>query len=41
MEQSLMANRSLEWTSTGWPRYAQQFIIASRGQPVPAPQLQR
>jgi len=34
-------NRSLEWTSTSWPRYAQQLIIASRGQLVPAPQLQR
>ena len=37
----MLPNRSLEWTSTGWPRYAQQFIIASRGQPVSAPQLQR
>jgi hypothetical protein len=35
------ANRSLEWTSTGWPHYAQQVIIASCGQPVSAPQLQR
>ncbi len=35
------SNQSLEWTSTDWPRYAQQFIIASRGQPVSAPQLQR
>jgi len=34
-------NQSLEWTSTSWPRYAQQFIIALRGQPVSAPQLQR
>jgi hypothetical protein len=34
-------NTSLEWTSSSWPRYAQQFIIASRGQLVPAPQLQR
>jgi hypothetical protein len=37
----LMPNQSLEWTSTTWPCYAQQFIIASRGQPVPVPQLQR
>ena len=36
-----MANWSLEWTSTSWPHYAQQSIIASRGQLVPAPQLQR
>ncbi len=35
------SNQSLEWTSTSWPRYAQQFIIASRGQPDPAPPLQR
>ena len=35
------SNQSLEWTSTTWPRYAQRFIIASRGQLVPAPQLQR
>jgi hypothetical protein len=34
-------NTSLEWTSTSWPRYAQQFIIAPRGQLVPAPQLER
>ncbi|TDM09001.1 MAG: hypothetical protein C4K60_06490 [Ideonella sp. MAG2] len=32
---------SLEWTSTSWPRYARQLIIASRGQLVPATQLQR
>ncbi|WIV98333.1 hypothetical protein [Kinneretia aquatilis] len=31
----------LEWTSTGWPHYAHQEIIASCGQPVPTPQLQR
>ena len=37
----MTSNRSLERTSTGWPRYAHQFIIASRGQPVSAPQLQR
>jgi hypothetical protein len=36
-----MANHSLEWTYTGWPRCAQQLIIASRGQPVPAAQLER
>jgi hypothetical protein len=40
-KQRLMPNRSLEWTPTSWPRYAQQFIIASRGQLVPAPQIQR
>lgn len=34
-------NQSRKWTSTSWPRYAQQFIIASRGQPVLATQLQR
>jgi len=34
-------NRPLEWTSTGWPRFVQQLIIASRGQPVSSPQLQR
>jgi len=34
-------NLSLEWTSTSWPRYARQLIFASRGQLVPAPQLQR
>jgi len=38
---SMTPNQSLERTSTSWPRYAQQFIIASRGQLVPAPQLQR
>jgi hypothetical protein len=38
---ALTPNRSLEWTSTSWPRYAQQIIIASRGHLVPAPQLQR
>ncbi len=37
----LRSNRSLEWTSTSWPRYARQLIFASRGQLVPAPQLQR
>ncbi len=37
----MTANQSLEWTCTSWPRNAQQFIIASRGQLVPAPQLQR
>lgn len=37
----LRPNRSLEWTSTSWPRYAHQFMIAARGQLVPAPQLQR
>lgn len=34
-------NPSLEWTSTSWPRYAHQLIIAPRGQLVPDPQLQR
>jgi len=34
-------NRSLEWTSATWPRYAHQFIIAARGQLSSAPQLQR
>lgn len=37
----MRANPSLEWTSTNWPRYAQQLIIASRDQLVPAPQLKR
>lgn len=37
----LRSNQSLERTSTSWPRYAHQSIIASRGQLVPAPQLQR
>ena len=36
-----MTNLSLERTSTTWPRYAHQFIIAARGQAVPASQLQR
>jgi hypothetical protein len=36
-----MPNQSLERTSTSWPRYAWQLIIASRGQLVQAPQLQR
>lgn len=36
-----MPNQSLEWTATGWLRSAQQIIIASRGQLVAAPQLQR
>jgi hypothetical protein len=35
------ANRSLEWTSTSWPRSAQQNIKASRGHLVPAAQLRR
>ncbi len=35
------ANRSIEWNSAGWPHSAQQLIIASRGQPISAPQLQR
>jgi len=39
--QAVTANRSLERTSTSWPRYARQLIFASRGQLVPAPQLQR
>lgn len=37
----MTANRSLEWTSTSWPRYSRQPIFASRDQLVPAPQLQR
>ena len=36
-----MHNHSLEWTFTGWPRYAPQLIIAPRGLPVPAAQLER
>jgi|JI9StandDraft_2_1071091.scaffolds.fasta_scaffold11688_12 hypothetical protein len=37
----MLANRSLDRTSTGWPRYARQSIFASRGQPAPAAQLER
>jgi hypothetical protein len=37
----LMANRSLEWTSASWPRYAACIFSAPRGQLAPAPQLQR
>ena len=36
-----MANRSLEWTSATWSRYAHQVIIAARGQLSSALQLQR
>jgi hypothetical protein len=38
---SPLPNRSLEWTSTGWPRYAHCSSSASRGQPVAATQLKR
>jgi len=38
---AMTPNKSLEGTSTGWPHSAQQFMIASCGQPVSAPQLQR
>jgi hypothetical protein len=34
-------DRSLEWTSATWPRYAHQGIIAARGQLSSATQLQR
>jgi len=40
-DSQLRPNRSLERNSTGWPHYAQQLIIASCGQPVSSPQLQR
>ena len=36
-----LPNRSLVWTSTGWPRYARCSFSASRSQPVPATQLKR
>jgi len=34
-------NRSLEWTSASWPRYAGSVFSAPRGQLAAAPQLQR
>lgn len=37
----MTASTSLEWASTGWPRCAQQLIIAPRGQPVSSTQLER
>ena len=36
-----LPNRSLVWTSTGWPRYARCSFSASRSQPAPATQLKR
>ena len=36
-----LPNRSLVWTSTGWPRYARCSFSTPRGQPLPAPQLKR
>jgi hypothetical protein len=38
---SVLPNGSLEWTSTGWPRYARRSLSALRGHPIPAPQLKR
>jgi hypothetical protein len=34
-------NRSLEWTSASWPRYAGSVFSAPRGQLAAAPQLER
>jgi hypothetical protein len=34
-------NRSLEWTSASWPRYAGSVFSAPRGQLAAAPQLKR
>jgi hypothetical protein len=34
-------NRSLEWTSASWPRYACSVFSAPRGQLAAAPQLER
>jgi hypothetical protein len=34
-------NRSLEWTSASWPRYAACIFSAPRGQLAAAPQLER
>ena len=33
-------NRSLEWTSASWPRYAAGVFSAPRGQLAAAPQLE-
>jgi hypothetical protein len=37
----LTPNRSLEWTSASWPRYAACIFSAPRGQLAAAAQLER
>jgi hypothetical protein len=40
-QNAVLPNPSIEWTSTGWARYARCSSSASRAQPAPAPHVKR